>query len=122
MDAVEIMKEYGRMCDAEGEYGCSNCKMSNEFNGTGEQCDVFIKKYPQKAVEIVEKWAVEHPVKTRQSKFLKMFPNAMYSDSSTLMIKPCELDQTELQNGRRCDDYSGKCQSCRKEYWNEEVE
>lgn len=124
MDAVKYLKEKNRMCRKCGELpgGCFECPIRNDSGGC--QAGVFENQEvtEEMLVQIVERWAAEHPKKTRQSEFLKMFPNAMYSsDSSTLMIKPCELDQTELQNGRRCDDYSGKCQSCRKEYWSEEV-
>lgn len=114
MDAVEIMKEYGRMCSAEGEYGCGGCELSDEFNGAGEWCGIFIKKHPQKAVEIVKKWAAEHPVKTRQSEFLKMYPNA-----TPFHIDPCNVD-ADMAIDSKCRRKS--CIECREEYWNQEVE
>lgn len=122
MDAVKYLKEAVRMCDAMTG-SCDDCPFCDwrvafpckSSNGWLDLAN------PEKCVEIVEKWSAEHPKKTRQTEFLKMFPNAMYNDSSTLMIRPCELDQTELQNGRRCNYYNGECRSCRKEYWSQEV-
>ena len=124
MDAVEIMKEYGRMCSAEGEYGCGGCELSDEFNGAGERCDIFIKKHPLKAVEIVKKWAAEHPVKTRQSEFLEMFPNAPLNpmNDMTIGIDPCDVD-AKYKPHKGCDEtLCSDCQSdCQREYWHEEV-
>ena len=64
MDAVEIMKAFGQMCSIEGEYGCSGCALSYEFNGTGETCGKFIGKNPKKAVEIIKRWVADGQYKT----------------------------------------------------------
>ena len=119
MDAVEIMKEYGRMCSAEREYGCGGCELINEFNGAGEQCNIFIKKHPQKAVAIVEKWSAEHPKKTRQSEFLKMFPRVRTDDDGVIYIHPCDVD-TSYKNENGCGNIS--CRDCKEKYWLAEVD
>jgi hypothetical protein len=61
-------------------------------------------------------WANEHPIKTRQSEFLRMFPNAKIGeDDGILCIKPCDIDKSiECPNGKGCDD-------CYRKYWKEEV-
>lgn len=116
MDAVEIMRTYSRMCDVEITEACIYCGLSYSANGTGEPCKEFIGNNPEEAVEIVEKWAKEHPVKTRQSEFLKMFPNAMIRDSY-IDIKPCEVD-TEVE----CPDRNTvSCGECKQRYWHEEA-
>lgn len=55
------------------------------------------------------------PVKTRQSEFLRMFPNArLYS--GVVSVAPCEVDDTL---SFRCNiDCSLKC---RRDYWLQEV-
>ena len=59
------------------------------------------------------------PKKTRQSEFLKMFPNAELADSA-INICPKHLDG----NYDRCGNYEGKipCIECQKDYWLQEVE
>lgn len=70
MDAVNFLKAYNRMCD---NYGgtCIACSLEEECcDLINEDCNF------EKVVSVVEKWAKEHPVKTRQSKFLEQFPAA----------------------------------------------
>ena len=118
MDAVEIMRTYSRMCDVEGTKGCVYCGLSYSANGTGEPCKEFIKNSPEKAVDVIKKWSVEHPIKTRQSEFLKMFPNASIA-GGVPELNPCHVDN-KFSPQKGCGNSS--CADCRKEYWSEEVE
>lgn len=113
MDAVEYLKVKARMCDSLKE--CGDCPL-NKINNT-DNINCFDRHYEEEAVAIVEKWSAEHPIKTRQSEFLKMFPNAAM-DNGILFINPCSIDQKKLDN---CNKYK-ECTDCRKEYWNQEVE
>ena len=64
----------------------------------------------------------EKGIKTRQSEFLKMFPNAPLNSNGYLIITPCALNK-ELYN-KSCEicKYKGYSASCDKaKYWNEEV-
>ena len=115
MDAVEYLKEKVRMCI---EHRCRNCPLGKagdeQYYSTCRACE---EEHPEEAVEVVKKWSAEHPKKTRQSEFLKMFPNAMIRESY-IDIKPCEVD-TELE----CPDRNTvSCGECKQRYWNEEVE
>ena len=73
MDAVEYLKEKVRMCI---EHRCRNCPLGKagdeQYYSTCRACE---EEHPEEAVEVVKKWSAEHPKKTRQSEFLKMFPN-----------------------------------------------
>lgn len=84
MDAVEYLKEAKRMCDTVGD--CRECPLNS--SNTVIPCKLVRDNWeltnPEKIVAIVEKWALEHPKKTRQSEFLKMFPNAKLGDSGIL--------------------------------------
>ena len=59
------------------------------------------------------------PKKTRQSEFLKMFPNAELEEG-VLMITPCIVDSTVKTD--TCEPNLIMCEECAKAYWNEEVE
>lgn len=111
MDAVELLKEAWRMCKKQSD--CKLCPIS-EFCRIGDY--VFKVEEPEKAVEIVEKWAEEHPKKTRQSEFLKMFPNARIR-GDVLEIRPCDID-----DNIECIDGDEECYECYRKYWLAEVE
>ena len=69
-------------------------------------------------VKGVEEWAKEHPVKTRQTEFLKMFPNVPITNSGYLDIAPCTLDEIIY---RQCNSSSTDCDECYKKFWSKEV-
>lgn len=75
----------------------------------------FIRYCPQEAIEFVQKRSDENPIKTRQSEFLAMFPDAEIR-SGVLDICP-RLTTTKI----RCSPVK-ICVECKKEYWHEEVE
>ena len=112
MDAVEYVKTLRRLCKSKER--CSECKL---YNKKGGYYIVDTNEYAEKAVQIVEQWGKEHPVKTRQSEFLKMFPNALRS-GHVLDICPRTLN-TEYMPPKRCENIF--CSACKKDYWNEEV-
>lgn len=80
-----------------------------------------VKYLKEKARITKEKWAAEHPVKTRQDEFLKMFPNAGMEDG-IIKIDPCKVDTRNIShNGMVCDKYD-LCADCRRDYWLAAVE
>lgn len=114
MDAVKFVETLGRMCDAE----CIKCEFRKRLSGF-ETCAVWRKTHPEEAVAIVEQWAAAHPVKTRQSVFLEMFPNApIFPDTGIVKMSPCEVDAVLRGN---CPGV-GCCPECRKKFWLTEVE
>lgn len=118
MDAVEFYKSMKRMCYS-GEM-CEKCPLYNNFSEMGSVCDVLLHITDEKASKvksIVEQWAKEHPVKTRQSEFLKMFPNAK-TMGGVIAICQNDIDST-YRNMEYCDH--SFCEECGKKYWNEEV-
>ena len=60
MDAVEFLKLETRMCRSFGS-SCRGCPASGINNGYGYCCVNFYRNYPEKYVDIVEKWGLEHP-------------------------------------------------------------
>lgn len=111
MDAVKFVKTLGRMCDAE----CIKCEFRKRLSGF-ETCAVWRKNHPEEAVAIAEQWAAEHPIKTRQSEFLKLFPNAQ-TDSGCLNACPMDVFGN---TGIDCNKQT--CFKCKKEFWLAEAE
>ena len=105
-----------RMCKSYS--GCTNCPFEPE-NTPLADCRIFIFKNIDKANEIILNWCKEHPVETRQERFLKMFPNAK-KDEEVINIDPCIVDETfyqaspcwECAKKRNVED----CEECRKKY------
>lgn len=114
MDAVEYVKQRNRMCDYYGD--CDKCPAKEVI------CCSSIDEVP-KMVPIVEKWAKEHPVKTRQSEFLKMWPDAEISDDGLPAIAPCQLNVWFIHGKDQKDCESrGVCNKCRHDFWLKEIE
>lgn len=81
MDAVKFLQERNRMYES----GAAT-------PGIGLEDDYD----PVKAVEIIERWSVQHPRRTRQDVFLEQWPNAYVNESDGLLvIGPCVVDETQ---------------------------
>lgn len=106
MDAVEFLDKVDRL----SKRGSTEEKM--RYN------DYRTARDNTRAVKFVERWDAEHPIKTRQSEFLKMFPGAAIDKmDGCLTLNPCNFypKMREECSGRRCSD-------CRREFWLVEVE
>lgn len=113
MDAVKFVKTLGRMCDAE----CIKCEFWKR-RSRWESCNSWQKNHPEEAVAIVEQWAAEHPIKTRQSEFLKLFPGADVGEmDGCLALNPCNVYE---KMRKECG--IPKCSDCRRKFWLAEVE
>ena len=106
MDAVEFIKQVRRMGKQKGEAICFKL----------EEKDTEI-------VEKIEQWAKKHPAKTRQSEFLKQWPDAEISDDGLPAVAPCQLDVELLQCESQEDcENRGVCGKCRCDFWLKEIE
>lgn len=114
MDAIEFMKEKKRMCKSYSR--CTDaCLLRKPMYENGLTCLGYCFEYPEKAVDIVERWSADHPKKTRQSEFLKMFPNTKVSNG-VISICPKHIDS---ECGANCNE---DCTKCRQNYWFAEIE
>lgn len=105
MDAVEFYKAFKRIC---AKTDCKDCLLD-------QKCHPSANVEPEEVVELVEEWAKDNPIRTRQSEFLKKFPNAdLFGD--VINIGPCKIEKEMKRycGDRSCDDY-------RKDYWRTEV-
>lgn len=110
MTAVDFLKTVGRMCQTYKH--CSDgCPMHSK------NCDLMQTPVhlTEEIVQIVEQWGKDHPVKTRQSELLKMFP---YADMRDDIVNICPM---KVNDHFRCDAPYTDCAECRKKYWLEEV-
>ena len=117
MDAVEFLREKARMCNENPT--CNQCELyKSKIACTGILCKKWMEEYPEDAVAFMEKWAKEHPAKTRQSEFLKLFPEAdVDKTGGCLTLNPCNVyEKMRKECGGR------KCSECRKAFWFTEVE
>jgi hypothetical protein len=114
--AMEHLNDFNRMCMKCQDNYCEGCGLENtKLNTT---CFDFRKKHPETVIQIVHDWAKANPTKTRQSEFLKGFPNAALNDDGIISIVPCDIDKAQkdidICSSRSCGD-------CQKEYWGEEI-
>ena len=103
-----------RLCNKNNAKGCQTCPLK-ECVSDFDWATSFQSKIDEPN-EIILNWCKEHPVKTRQDKFLEMFPNAKISDDKVLAVCPKEIDKTFDAN---CHN---SCSDCKKSYWLAEVE
>lgn len=112
MDAVKFCEESRRMCNANK---CAKCPAED-----GHFCKIalhYTNISSDAKVAIVEQWAKEHPVKTRQSVFLEQWPNATIKDG-VVHITPCIIDES-MFDVQKCN--GANCLECRIKYWSQEV-
>lgn len=104
MDAVEFLDKVDRL----SKRGSTEEKMRyNDYRAAKDNAG---------AVKFVERWAVKHPAKTRQSEFLKHYPNARFFSGC---LNACPMDvfgDTEINCNAR------PCIECKNNFWLAEVE
>lgn len=120
MDAVKFIEERKRMC-----YGhpCAGCPLFAVHRLEYlPDCNEWCMDHPKESVAVVEKWTEDHPRKTRQSEFLKQYPEASISKHGVLLVCPCPISASHRDAYGGCATIHRKCDDCRKEYWLQEVE
>lgn len=112
-----FLQEWARLCKENicGERcGDVTCPLEKACDGRYSWCYHFIKNCPVEAIEIIQKWSNENPIVTRQTEFLKLFPNARIlhiRDNEVLDVCPAGLD-----NSFSCEEET-LCSDCKYEYW-----
>lgn len=114
MDAIEYVKQRNRMCDY--YIDCNDCPA-----GYYEGCSSLDRI--SELVPIVEQWSKEHPVKTRQSEFLKRYPEASMLNDEYLNICPAQISsEGRDKNTGGCYDPGMDCGKCKRDFWLKEIE
>lgn len=124
MDAVKFLEESIRMCKSFSD--CNDCELDGQcaiipcqFKNDCIECE-----NPKKVIEVVEKWAKEHPKKTRQDEFLEHYPDAYIRENVVIGIAPCAIERHRfLKYGKAtCVTPEKSCEECMEQYWTEEIE
>lgn len=77
---------------------------------------------PEDVVSETEKWAKENPVKTRQSEFLKQWPEAEIDiDENVINLCPARLIESYRGMLGLCAR-NNDCIRCKRKFWLEEIE
>ena len=114
MDALEFFKTRKRMCEATK---CADCKLYHVQGG----CCIAPEKEKinacEEAIAIVEQWEKEHPIKTRQSEYLKLFPGAAPTKDGVLAICPNAFSPVYKDEMGLCNRHYTECNNCCREFW-----
>lgn len=126
MDAVEFLEELTRMCKMytkeEPFESCNPCEKTcplyelefNSMNKDESNTGIFylMKNESDTLVNIVERWSIEHPRKTRLDDFKEKYPNAQFQQNGYPYVNPCNLGYLH-----------GGCAECDyKSCWDEPIE
>lgn len=109
MNVLEFAKAQRRMCAT--YLSCKGCPLQHGYCLLSADPK---EERDEEIISIVEAWGKENPAKTRQSEFLKLFPNAKLDSNGVLQI--CIED---IDGNFKCP---ADCASCRKRYWLKEIE
>lgn len=106
MDAVEYVKQCRRMT-------ANDVQIRSALGGWSAEA----------VVEQVEQWAKEHPVKTRQSEFLKMWPDTEIFENKYLNVCPALISKEyrDKETGE-CYDFGTVCNKYKRDFWLKEIE
>ena len=106
MDAVEFLDKVDRL----SKRGSTEEKMRyNDYRAAKDNAG---------AVKFVERWTAAHPIKPRQSEFLKLFPGADVGETDgCLTLCPCNIYE---KMRKECG--APNCSECRRKFWLAEVE
>lgn len=110
MDAIEFVKQLRRM----EEQGVPKNRFI--YPCAGQETDS-----PEEVVAEVEEWAKDHPIKTRQSVFLKQYPEAQTDIDDVLCVCPAVMSLSYRDDVGGCLDVSKRCANCRRKFWSAEV-
>lgn len=103
---VNFLREKARMTK-DCTVDCYSCPCFAINNGRGETCAIFPLVYPEKAIEIVQRWSDEHPLKTYKDDFLEKFPDALLNKEGYPHCCWCNVYGI---NNKNC--YSMSCNDC----------
>ena len=99
---MATIKDLKRMCDSYKK--CDDCLLGYA------RCGDSISALYDNADEIVDKWVLEHPIKTYMQDFFEKFPNAPKNEYRTPKMCPHQI-YPEIDANYRCSENCLKCWS-----------
>ena len=116
MDALEFLRDRRRMCDSHRH--CEGCPLEE---GKCVASSVAPDEDYKRIITAVEQWSKEHPRKTRQSVFLKQYPEAEIDVNGVVQICPMSISAAHRDSDGGCNYPEKLCRDCRREFWMQEV-
>lgn len=104
MDALEFIKTAQRYAKTEGYATFTIAK----------------REPPEDILNHMEQWAAEHPIRTRQSELLKLFPDTTTKEGVIEFCPYCFDPDYLKEHKKDCDNT--KCTECLKKFWLGEIE
>ena len=117
MDALEFLRERVRMCNSYRH--CEGCPLED---GKCVVSDVAPDEDYKRIIAAVEQWSKEHPRKTRQSVFLRQYPEAEIDAHGLVRLCPMSISAAHRDSDGECNYQELLCRDCRREFWMQEVE
>lgn len=120
MEAVEFLKEWKRMCASYsagkrfGIYCTETCPILKMREKLADSCWYTVLSNPEKAVEAVNEWSKEHPLKTRMQDFFEKYPKVMKCENGIPTSCCKALGYIGIEESCLYDE----CEDC----WNKPVE
>lgn len=88
------------------------------YKETGQTPSVLLDWLtPESIVKELEQWCKAHQSKTKQTEFIKEWPDTDIDENGVIAISPCTLSKEYRDI---CCDYMD-CAECRKAFWSQEV-
>lgn len=119
MDALDFLKAYHRICkfyfNGSSCFGCP-------LKAIDDTCAFDTSGAESQTIEKVEEWVKEHPLKTRQTVFLKNYPNAFLDSEGCLDICPQEIEKDKPCPYKTATDTFYGCNECCRDYWGEQID
>lgn len=121
---VASIYDLKRMCEAYSGTTlgrtCTDCPLFH-YDCDVTTCGDYDRTNIDVINEIILKWVDENPVKTRQSEFLKMFPNALITDDGYLSLCPNDIDRDYIDKKGESHCRSTWCSTCMRKFWLSEI-
>lgn len=110
LTAEEAIRLRFEMCSM--KTSCSDCGMSKHNNNMGVSCNELQQKYPERAVEILKQWKVDHEKKEVETEFVYLIRVMKEEGDSSTCIYAYEVKEDK-------DDIDEKMNELAKQYYEE---
>lgn len=114
LTAIEYIRTKHRMCSYHGL--CVACPIKDSKCDSGLLCNEWCSNNPAKAIELVEQWGKDHPVKTILMDFLEKYPDAELQRDGFPIVCPHNLGYPSRKP--HCLEDEVECELC----WNTPLE
>lgn len=91
---------------------CQDCLLWKNNNGKNLVCTQFERKYPEIAIELIQKWSDEHQQMTNLDYLLKHFPNTKLDEDGTPSEVCPDSVGLPLADGIICKGNAVDCKKC----------